>query len=62
MRTYPKVRGYFESNPNVLGGAKVIRGTRLTPSLVRQIAAWKLIQIYPYLTEEQIMACFRSRP
>ena len=53
---------YIESNYKVMLGKPVIKGTRITVELILKklsegAGIKELIEIYPHLTEHQIMAC-----
>lgn len=59
MITNRRTGSHFESDPEVLEGAIVVKGTRITPELVRICALQAVKETWPYLTTEQIYACFR---
>lgn len=54
-------RAYIESNPNIMLGKPVIKGTRITAELILQrlsegASIPQLIEAYPSLKAEDIMA------
>lgn len=55
------MNGLIVSNPNVLGGKPVIRGTRISVGLILKLisSGWtieKILENYPHLTREGIQA------
>ena len=54
---------FIYRNPEIMLGKPIIKGTRITVELImRKLAGGysieKLIEIYPHLTREQILAAF----
>ncbi len=52
------------SNPNILGGKPVIKGTRISVEFVLELLAsgiieQEILKDYPHLTAEDINACLR---
>ena len=53
---------YIEINPKKMVGKPVIKGTRITVELILRLLAQgatfnEIIQTYPHLKKEQILAC-----
>lgn len=53
-------------DPNILGGKRVIKGTRLSVQFVKQLrrAGWteeQIIASYPSITADDIYECLRGR-
>ncbi|HEV7646277.1 MAG TPA: DUF433 domain-containing protein [Pyrinomonadaceae bacterium] len=52
------------SNPNILGGKPIIRGTRISVEFVLELLASgiseeEILSDYPHLTQEDIRACLQ---
>ena len=55
-------QGVIVSNPTVMMGKPIIKGTRITVELIMEklsegVKTEELLQAYPHLTELQIQAC-----
>jgi uncharacterized protein (DUF433 family) len=58
---------FIERNPTVMGGKPIIKGTRITVELiVRKMAGGysieQILESYPHLSREQIVACIEYKP
>lgn len=58
---------YIESNPNIMLGKPVIKGTRITVELILTklsdgFSQDHLIEMYPHIKIEDVKACIAYRP
>ena len=52
------------ANPNILGGKRIIQGTRISVEFILDLLASdvseeEILEDYPHLTKEDIQACLR---
>ncbi|HBQ59905.1 MAG TPA: antitoxin [Balneolaceae bacterium] len=57
-----KWKNYIETDPNILFGKPVIKGTRISVELVLEklgngMSEDDLLEAYPHLSKEQVQAC-----